>query len=333
LTPYHFWSILSAQLDGELAEDSMKPFRKNVALAVDGGGIRGTIVARALAVVEESLGYPISKVVQLTAGTSTGSVIAAGIAMRLPAARLHELYVDMAPAIFHRSLRFYSPFARYRFSNQPMVDAMRAVCGERTMSDFWIGPRPRDVVITVRDLLDNRTRFVKSWKPDYRDWKVWYTVLCSCSVPVLFPPVDGRFVDGGFGCYVNPCYLAAYEAAYCLGWDLKETTLISLGTGRGPAGLMPHEVQRFHLWDWISPALDTFMSDASDQQVRLVQQFFPGLDFRRFQVDLESNIDSTDPSKLPILTELGDIMGQMILADEVDPRVERQAGRPTSGRR
>jgi hypothetical protein len=311
----------------------MKPFRKNVALAVDGGGIRGTMVARALAVVEETLGYPVSRVTQLTAGTSTGSVIAAAIAMRLPAARIHELYVETAPVIFRRSLRYYSPLARYRYSSQPMVDAMRRAAGERTMGDIWLGPRPRDLVITVRDLLDNRTRFVKPWKPEYRDWRVWYAVLCSCSVPVLFPPVDGRFVDGGFGSYVNPCYLAAYEAAYCLEWDLNETTLISLGTGRGPAGLMPHEVRRFHLWDWIMPALDTFMTDASDQQVRLVQQYFPGLDFRRFQVDLDENINSTDPSNLPLLTKLGDRLGEMILNDEVDPKVERPAGRPEWRRR
>ena len=311
----------------------MKPLRKNVALAIDGGGLRGTIVTRGLAVVEESLGYPISKVAQLAAGTSTGSAIAAGLALRLPASRIHELYVDNAQAIFRKRPRFYWPFARYRFSSEPLAVALRKVCGERTMGDLWVGPRPRDLVITVRDLLDNRTRFVKPWKPDYADWKIWYTVLCSCAVPILFPPVDGRFVDGGFGSYVNPCYLAAYEAVYCLDWEPKETTLISLGTGRGPAGFMPHEVRRFHLWDWITPALDTFMSDSSDQQVRLVQQFFPGLDFRRFQVEMETNIGTTDPSALPVLEKLGDRLGEMILNDEVDARVQRPAGKPRSRRR
>jgi predicted acylesterase/phospholipase RssA len=311
----------------------MKPFRKHVALAVDGGGLRGTIVTRALSVVEESLGYPVAKVVQLAAGTSTGSAIAAGIAMRLPAARLHALYLDNASAIFRRTLRYYSPFARARFSNQPLIAALRGVCGERTMGDLWVGPHPRDLVITVRDMLDNRTRFVKPWKPDYSDWKIWYTVLCSCSVPILFSPVDGRFVDGGFGSYVNPCYLAAYEAVYCLGWDPKDTTLISLGTGRGPAGFMPHEVRRFRVWDWITPALDTFMSDASDQQVRLVQQFFPALDFRRFQVEMEANYSTSDPSLLPALTKLGETLGQMILNDQVDDKVERPAGTPLSIRR
>src|SRR5690606_39858584 len=34
----------------------MKPFRKNAAIAIDGGGIKGVIVTRALSILEESLG-------------------------------------------------------------------------------------------------------------------------------------------------------------------------------------------------------------------------------------------------------------------------------------
>jgi len=311
----------------------VRPFRKNVALAVDGGGLRGTIVTRALSLVEESLDYPLHKVVHLAAGTSTGSAIAAGIAMRLPAARIHALYMENARAIFRKRLRYYWPFARFRYSARPLAAALHSVCGERCMGDLWVGPRPRDLVITVRDLLDSRTRFVKPWKPDYADWKIWYTVLCSCSVPILFPPVDDRFVDGGFGSYVNPCYLAAYEAVYCLDWDPGQTTLLSLGTGRGPSGFLPHDVRRLRLWNWVTPALDTFMTDSSDQQVRLVQQFFPKLDFRRFQVEMDTQISTSDPSALPALERLGELLGQMILDDKVDPKVERTPGKPRRQRR
>jgi patatin-like phospholipase/acyl hydrolase len=73
----------------------MKPFRKHVALAVDGGGIRGTMVAKALAVVEVGLGKPCSDLFHLSAGTSTGSIISAAVAARVPAARMHELYVKL----------------------------------------------------------------------------------------------------------------------------------------------------------------------------------------------------------------------------------------------
>lgn len=58
----------------------------------------------------------------------------------------------------------------------------------------------------------------------------------SC-VPALFPPVEGRYVDGEVGAYANPCCLATYEVQFCPDWDPAETTLISLGAGRARSGL------------------------------------------------------------------------------------------------
>ena len=57
----------------------MKPFRKNVAIAIDGGGIKGVIVTRALASLERHLSKPVHDIFRLAAGTSTGSIISAGI--------------------------------------------------------------------------------------------------------------------------------------------------------------------------------------------------------------------------------------------------------------
>ena len=58
----------------------MKPLRKNAAVSIDGGGIRGVIVTRALTMLEDHLGQTIHDRFRLTAGTSTGAIIAAGIA-------------------------------------------------------------------------------------------------------------------------------------------------------------------------------------------------------------------------------------------------------------
>ena len=58
----------------------MKAFRKNVALAIDGGGIRGIVVTQALAVLEATLKQPVHEIFRLAVGTSTGSIISAGIA-------------------------------------------------------------------------------------------------------------------------------------------------------------------------------------------------------------------------------------------------------------
>jgi patatin-like phospholipase/acyl hydrolase len=57
----------------------MKPFRKHVAIAIDGDGIKGVIVTRALAILEERLGQSSHEISRLAAGTSTGFIISAGI--------------------------------------------------------------------------------------------------------------------------------------------------------------------------------------------------------------------------------------------------------------
>jgi predicted acylesterase/phospholipase RssA len=297
----------------------MKPFRKNVAIAIDGGGIRGVIVTKALSLLEEQLGKPVHEVFRLAAGTSTGSIIAAGIGSGLTAAQLYQLYVSLGGAIFKKSWRsFFWPLTRFRFPHEPLAKALREHIGDKKMGDFWTASPPTDVVITTFDMLANKTCFVKPWKREYKYWPVIRAVLASSSIPTYFPVVAGRYVDGGVGSYANPCYLAAYEAQFCLNWNPKETTLISLGTGRDPQTVKPGQPGRFMAWEWLTPTLDAFLASADDQQVHLVETFFPDLDFRRFQVDLKEALPLDDPRQVPKLVQYGEQMGKKILNDQYD---------------
>lgn len=297
----------------------MKPFRKHVALSVDGGGIRGVIVTRALSILEEHLSRSMHEIFRLAAGTSTGAIISAGLGAGLSARQMHQLYVDGGEEIFARSWRtLIFPLSRYRYPHEPLEAAILQHIGDLKMGDFWAADPPTDVVITAFDLVENRTRFIKPYKDEYRDMDMVTAVLASSSVPTYFPVVEGRFVDGGVGSYANPSYLAAYELSFCLDWDPAETTLISLGTGRIPHTIQQGDADKYWAWDWIGPTLGAFLQSADDQQVHLVNTFFEKLDFRRFQVDLEENIEMDDPSKIPELTAYGDMMGRKILTDDVD---------------
>ena len=141
----------------------MKPFRKNVALAIDGGGIKGIIVTRALAILEDYSGKPIHSIFRLTAGTSTGSVISAGIAAGLTAGEMFDLYRTLGEKIFRKSWRtLFWPTTRYRYPIDPLESALRQEIGDLTMGDFWSSDPPTDVVITTFDLFENRTRFIRA---------------------------------------------------------------------------------------------------------------------------------------------------------------------------
>jgi uncharacterized protein len=297
----------------------MKPFRKNLAIAIDGGGIKGVIVTKALSMVEEQLGYPLYERTGLTSGTSTGSIIAAGLALGLEAKTLNELYLELGSEIFHRSIRtLLWPLFNYRYSNHPLKTALDKYFGDKMVAEIWRAKHRIDLVITTFDIVENRTCFIKPYKNEYESWPVIKAVMASAAAPTYFPSIDGRYVDGGVGSYGNPCYLAAYEIMFRLGWKLEETTLISIGTGRDPNTIKPGEVNHFLPLTYITPILGAFQDSAADQQVDLVNQLFDGLDFRRFQVDLKTVIQMDDPSSIPELIRYGEELGEMMLNDKMD---------------
>jgi hypothetical protein len=309
----------------------MKPFRENVAIAVDGGGIKGTMVARALAALEEQDvfgGKTCPEVFQLAAGTSTGSIISAGLAAGLTGQRLHELYMGLGPIVFRRTLRsMLWVITRTRYTHDTLRHYLEQYIGTGTMGDIT----SMDLVITAFDLVENRTRFVKTGKEGYKDWPVVKAVLASSSVPTYFPAVDGQFVDGGVGSYANPCYLAAFEACIVKKWKPKKTTIVSFGTGRDPHALKPGQADRFWPWNWLAPLLGAFLQSADDQQVRLVKTFFEQVDFRRFQIDFDVPISMDDASEeaLNRLTAYGDKLAEKVINDQLDAAMESAFSLPS----
>ena len=85
-------------------------FRENIAIAIDGGGIKGIIVAHALIELEQMLGVerlidaPQLKVIS---GTSTGALLAFGIAAGMTGAELVEVYTTLGEVVFSKP----GPFA------------------------------------------------------------------------------------------------------------------------------------------------------------------------------------------------------------------------------
>ena len=299
----------------------MKAFRKNVAIAIDGGGLRGIIAAKALTMLERELGTPLYKVFRLCAGTSTGSILAGGLVAGADSESLLKLYIELGPRLFHRSLMSRVWLLRgYRYSREPLIRQFGEMVQGKKLGDLSEGEFPTELLTTTYDLVADRTRFVKSWKKEYEDWTILKAVLASSAAPTYFPVLEGQFTDGGVGAYNNPCFLAAYEIMHYLKWDLKETTLISLGTGHAPEHVKVGEPNRFTVLDWLPRIIENRAQDSSDQQVSLVSNLFPEMDFRRFQVDLKESINVDDFRKIPILLEYGEEMGRKLLNDLLDPR-------------
>jgi hypothetical protein len=269
--------------------------------------------------LEHELKQPLHDVIRLAAGTSTGSIIAAGLASGLTAEHLYQMYLRLGQEIFKKNFRTrFWYFFNHRYLRPPLEKALHTYFGDKTVGDLWKADPPTDLLLTTFDTVENRTRFIKSYKSKYKNWSLVNAVMASTAAPTYFPSVDGSFIDGGVGSYNNPCYLAAYEIEFVLKWKFEETTLLSIGTGRDTGKIKKGQVDHFLPIQYISPLLDAFSHSAADQQVDLVKKLFKKLDFRRFQVDLESPIMLDDASRITEMIRYGEVLGNMIINDNND---------------
>lgn len=330
----------------------MIPPRANIGLAIDGGGIRGLMVARGLAALEQELGGgSLIEQAQLKvlAGTSTGTLIAAGLAMGLTSAEIVDLYLKFAQRIFPPLLPAWVPeglqgwiknliqlFRPSLYSNDALKTILRDLIAQKMGSpDFTLrqlGQRLRPdqaLLITVVDITERRTHFLKSYDDHDGDWPLWQAVLASSPAPTYLPVVirNGRYyTDGGVGSYGNPAYIVAHEAVEWMAHDPQDVTIFSFGTG----WLNDVNFERAYgapdtwkILGWARNAPFIITADAMRaESVDILQQLAPvsgqGIDLRRFQIEFTADIalDDTRDATLTRLKNLGDELAQRIHNDQ-----------------
>lgn len=121
-------------------------------LSLSGGGYRGLYTATVLAELEEALGgTPLARSFDLITGTSVGGILALGLALEIPAARLAELFEHHGQQIFQRQFSFCGYFrARYGSTSLRKLLSQPALFGDRMLgSTLHRRPFPRST--TRRD--------------------------------------------------------------------------------------------------------------------------------------------------------------------------------------
>lgn len=212
-------------------------------LSIDGGGIRGiisTVLLQRLS-VEPSLSGWLGKV-DLLAGTSTGGLLALGIAKPLDLAVIRNLYETKGKEIFDdswlRDLRDLGGVIGAKYDITNLEQELHSIFGPTTL-----GQLSKKVLITAFDL-DNAApnEAERTWKPKLfhnfpgddsdGDQLVYKVGLYTAAAPTYFPSVDG-YIDGGvFATNPAMCALAQTQdprigARPAIG----DVVLLSLGTG------------------------------------------------------------------------------------------------------
>lgn len=213
-------------------------------LAIDGGGIRGIYPAHILKRIQEEFKVDFSEQFDLIIGTSTGSIIAAALAVDYPIEKVVELYEKEGRRIFQKQPWSFRGVIKSQYSKEHLQELLEGVFGQRTLSDA-----KTRLTIPATDISNGGVHVFKSPYLDefVRDKNVPIVeaVLASCSAPSYFDPqIVGPYLlaDGGLWAN-NPSLVGLTEAVGKLQGNLNEVRLLSLGTGLGQNYYDPHNAE------------------------------------------------------------------------------------------
>ena len=230
----------------------VKPYR---VLSLDGGGMRGLYTASVLQTLSNRFSQPdsgskdIGGGFDLIVGTSTGGILACGLAVGIPINKIIELY--------SKNKIFTDPFPSKKAlkklwwilknsrkavnSNKALNQELQDIFHDKTLGQVY-NERQIGLCITAVNLIDHSPRIFKTPHDPLKNMdnnrKLTDICLASSSAPILFPiahiPDPERkdiyedFVDGGLWAN-NPVLVALVEAIICSKKE-QPVEIISIGS-------------------------------------------------------------------------------------------------------
>jgi uncharacterized protein len=336
-------------------------------LSIDGGGIRGLVPALVLEELERRLkakgkSEPLHAYFDLIAGTSTGGILAAGLAaphpqdMTRPAAtpaELVALYRDQGGDIFDRTFFrtvrkcFANVFSgdlggvvEEKYPHAPLEEKLKKTLGGRRISDALTS-----VLITAYDI-GERTTVVMKKRPlrpgeaPHDDFLFWQVARATSAAPTYFEPArvtnltTGKsmtLVDGGV--YANNPSVCAFVEAHKMGASSETMLLVALGTGHQNRAYSYYETRNWGPINWINPAhgapiisiLMHGQAHAAEHQLELLLNGGPQTNYYRFDAELDGVNDEMDDASDENLAALERFARRLIEAEsaKLDAIVER----------
>ncbi|HZV71118.1 MAG TPA: patatin-like phospholipase family protein [Saprospiraceae bacterium] len=288
-------------------------------LSLDGGGIRGVLTLGFLERMEEMLAkenndpdFRLCNYFDLIGGTSTGSIIATGLAIGMKASEIKHKYFELGNKIFgHKTGFFQYLFKGVKYDNKPLELALKSYFGDITLGDT-------EKIRTGLCIFSKRAETFSTWAihnhpegkfyQQNKDWPLWQVVMASAAAPTYFLPMfmkdssgeQGAFIDGGISMVNNPSFrlfLLASLNSYPFRWKLgkRNMLLVSIGTGNADNKSSYETYQKNNLMEWAAKMPDFFMFDANLANQMIMQ------------------ILGDSPTSISIDSEMGDLRDDLFL--------------------
>jgi hypothetical protein len=268
---------MATSLEDRLFTNADAPGPKRI-LALDGGGARGVLTCGILERVEHILAartpdpdaFRLSDYFDLIGGTSTGSILAVGLALGWRVRELRDLYLELCPQIFGDPIA--KGLNKAKFDHAVLERILTERLCERTLgsrdlktglalfakridtgSPWSLSNNPKARYWSPETALANGyASSLETFFPN-RDYRLVDLVRASAAAPTFFDEVtielgaeklsDGTvltqkatFMDGALGGFNNPAlqlFLMATSRPYGFSWQASEDRLLicSVGTG------------------------------------------------------------------------------------------------------
>jgi hypothetical protein len=256
-------------------------------LSLDGGGIRGILTLEYLSAIESMLkkrsgrdDFVLCDYFDLIGGTSTGSIIAAGLACGMSADRLKQLYRELGKRVFVNKF-WKTGILAAKFPSEPVQQALDEQLGaETTLDSDYI--RTGLMIMTKR--LDTGSPWPLHNHPEARyarqdgQLRLAQVVRASTAAPTYFEPetidissrdgtvVKGAFVDGGVSPFNDPALqllMLAVLDGHGFRWRTGKDNLllISLGTGTYKKTFTSEELKKMVAAEQGVRSLQSLMDD------------------------------------------------------------------------
>jgi hypothetical protein len=316
-------------------------------LSIDGGGIRGIIPAKVLSDMEDGLRAANNDVhlhlcdyFDMICGTSTGSIIALGLALGISAHDILDLYIDNADKIFpdsslSKSLIRDLPLYASDYLKKKMTDTFAKCTPDRNTR---LGDCKTRVLIPTYVSSRGEVHIFKTpHLPEYNeDWQIPAAdvALSSSAAPAYFNPYSFKFdtldgtssveyinnIDGGIFAN-NPSMIGLTEAVCNLHVPIADVKILSIGTGNN-LFCETNPNKDFGPRYWISPLnrhrklriYEMVASSQSEYVDSMMRTMYTGAgcvetNYFRLQHDFKKRdiigMDNTDPESIQLMIDAG----------------------------
>lgn len=304
-------------------------------LALDGGGIKGTFTAAALAAWEKHTGLDCVKHFDLIAGTSTGGIIAIGLGLGMKAQQMLDFYRNRGSVIFPLTRLRSRLWHTLRHILLPKY-SQKVLLRELATGYYGDGApkRLRDsccrlVIPTYHAVAGASHLFRTPHHPDLTadaETEAAQAALATAAAPTFFPAAkiatavaESSYFDGGVWAN-SPAMAAIIEAVCFLRVPLERIDVLSVGTTEEPFTARLQTRAGIIGWLWKKRILELLMNVQQESSLKLAEYLVETSRFQR--VNFTSVPGSYSLDGVRQIDELADLGNQVALQPKILAKIK-----------